>query len=67
MLTGLGCDSFSAVRELFGSPISVKAATASHLGELLMMIVLEYDGFLATYELVNNQEIVQFEAAGEIY
>ena len=66
MLTGLGCHSFSAVRELFGPPISVKTATASHLGELLI-IVLEYDGFLATYELVNNQEIVQFDAAIEIY
>ena len=66
MLTGLGCHSFSAVRELFGSPISVKAAAASHQGELLI-IVLEYDGFLATYELVNNQEIVQFDATIEIY
>ena len=66
MLTGLGCHSLSAVRELFGSPISVKAAAASHQGELLI-IVLEYDGFLATYELVNNQEIVQFDATIEIY
>ena len=66
MLTGLGCHSFSAVRELFGSPISVKSTAASHQGELLI-IVLEYDGFLATYELVNNQEIVQFDAAIEIY
>ena len=66
MLTGLGCHSFSAVRELFGSPIRVKAAAASHQGELLV-IVLEYDGFLATYELVNNQEIVQFDATIEIY
>ena len=66
MLTGLGCHSFSAVRELFGSPTSVKATVASHQGELLI-IVLEYDGFLATYELVNNQEIVQFDATIEIY
>jgi myo-inositol 2-dehydrogenase/D-chiro-inositol 1-dehydrogenase len=66
MLTGLGCHSFSAVRELFGSPIRVKAAAASHQGELLI-IVLEYDGFLANYELVNNQEIVQFDATIEIY
>ena len=66
MLTGLGCHSLSAVRELFGSPIRVKAAASSHQGELLI-IVLEYDGFLATYELVNNQEIVQFDATIEIY
>ncbi|HBM53120.1 MAG TPA: gfo/Idh/MocA family oxidoreductase [Deltaproteobacteria bacterium] len=66
MLTGLGCHSFSAVRELFGSPIRVKAAAASHQG-VLLIIVLEYDGFLATYELVNNQEIVQFDATIEIY
>ena len=65
MLTGLGCHSFSAVRELFGTPM-IRSVTASPGGEHLI-VVMEFDGFLGVYELVNNQEIVQFDAAIEIF
>ncbi len=64
MLTGLGCHSLSAVRELVGKPLSIKsvAADCEHL-----VIVFQFEGFLAVYELVNDQNIVQFDAAIEIY
>lgn len=65
MLTGLGCHSFSAVRELFGKP-RIRSVTASPNGEHLI-IVMEFDGFLGIYELVNNQDIVQFDATIEIF
>ena len=65
MLTGLGCHSFSAVRELFGIP-KIRSVTASPEGEQLV-VVMEFDGFLGVYELVNNQDIVQFDAAIEIF
>ena len=65
MLTGLGCHSFSAVRELFGIP-QILSANASPNGEHLV-IVMEFNGFLGVYELINNQDIVQFDAAIEIF
>lgn len=65
MLTGLGCHSFSAVRELFGTP-KIRSAEASPNGEQLV-IVMEFNGFLGIYELVNNQAIVQFDAAIEVF
>ena len=65
MLTGLGCHSFSAVRELFGIP-KIKSVTVSPNGEHLV-VVMEFDGFLGVYELVNNQDIVQFDASMEIF
>ena len=65
MLTGLGCHSFSAVRELFGTP-EIRSVTASPNGEHLI-VVMEFDGFLGVYELVNNQDIVQFDASIEIF
>ena len=65
MLTGLGCHSFSAVRELFGIP-KILSVTTSPNGEHLI-VVMEFDGFLGVYELVNNQDIVQFDAAVEIF
>ena len=65
MLTGLGCHSFSAVRELFGIP-KIRSVTASPNGEHLV-VVMEFDGFLGVYELVNNQDIVQFDASIEIF
>ncbi len=64
MLTGLGCHSLSAVRELVGKPLSIKSVAAN--GEHLV-IVFQFEGFLAVYELVNDQNIVQFDAAIEIY
>lgn len=66
MMAGLGCHSFSAVRELFGTPKKIHSVTTASGGEQVV-IVMEFDGFLATYELVNNQDIVQFDAAIEIF
>ncbi len=66
MMTGLGCHSFSAIRELFGLPQRILSVATSHQGRHLV-IVMEYDGFLATYELVNDQDIVEFDACIEIY
>lgn len=66
MMTGLGCHSFSAVRELFGTPKKIHSVTTAFGGEQVI-IVMEFEGFLATYELVNNQNIVQFDAAIEIF
>lgn len=67
MLTGLGCHSFAAVRELFGPPVKIHSvATAS--GGQHVVIVMEFEGgFLGIYELVNNQNIVQFDAAIEVF
>lgn len=66
MMTGLGCHSFSAVRELFGLPKKIHSVTTAAGGEQVV-IVMEFDGFLGVYELVNNQDIVQFDAAIEIF
>jgi len=66
MMTGLGCHSFSAVRELFGSPRKIHSVTTAAGGEQVI-VVMEFDGFLATYELVNNQNVVQFDASIEIF
>lgn len=64
VLTGLGCHTLSAARELVGLPVEVKSVAVD--GEHLV-IVFQYPGFLATYEVVNDQKIVQFDAAIEIY
>ena len=66
MMTGLGCHSFAAVRELYGVPRKIHSVTTA-VGGQHVVIVMEFDGFLATYELVNNQNIVQFDAAIEIF
>lgn len=66
MLTGLGCHSFSAVRELIGLPKRVHSVLTNAKGEHLI-ISLEYDGFIGVYELLNDQAVVQFDAAIEIY
>lgn len=67
MMTGLGCHSFAAVRELFGVPKKVLSVATASGGEHVV-IVMEFEGgFLGTYELVNNQDIVQFDAAIEVF
>ncbi|MCP1109513.1 Gfo/Idh/MocA family protein [Ohessyouella blattaphilus] len=66
MMSGLGCHSFSAVRELFGTPKKIHSVTTAVNGQHVV-IVMEFAGFLATYELVNNQEVVQFDAAIEVF
>lgn len=64
MLTGLGCHTLAAVRELVGLPCEIKSVAVD--GEHLI-VVFQFDDFLATYEIVNDQDIVQFDAAIEIY
>ena len=66
MMAGLGCHSFSAVRELFGLPKKIHSVTTSPNGEQVI-VVMEFEDFMAVYELVNNQDIVQFDAAIEIF
>ena len=66
MMTGLGCHSFSAVRELFGSPKKIRSVVTAN-GGTHVVVVMEFDGFLGLYELVNDQDIVQFDAAIEIF
>lgn len=66
MLLGLGCHTFSAVRELVGLPKEVRAVLTSGNGTHFVAL-LQYDGFIATYEMVNDQDVVQFDAAIEIY
>jgi predicted dehydrogenase len=66
MLTGLGCHSFAAVRELVGAPKRILSVSTDRGGSHLI-IVMEFDGFLGLYELINDQDIVQFDAAIEIF
>ncbi|MDY3619354.1 Gfo/Idh/MocA family protein [Agathobaculum sp.] len=67
MMTGLGCHSFAAVRELFGVPKKIHSVTTACGGEQVVVVMEFEDGFLGTYELVNNQNIVQFDAAIEVF
>jgi predicted dehydrogenase len=66
MLLGLGCHTFSAVRELIGPPREVKTVLSSRNGTHFISL-LQYDGFIGTYEMVNDQSVVQFDAAIEIF
>ena len=66
MFTGLGCHTFSAVRELFGLPRKILSVVSAKGGAHLI-VCMEFDGFLGLYELVNDQDIVQFDAAIEIF
>ncbi len=64
MLTGLGCHTLAAVRELVGMPKAIESVTVQ--GEHVI-VVLRYEDFLAVYEILNDQDVVQFDAAIEIY
>ena len=64
MLTGLGCHTLAAVRELVGLPVKIESVSVR--GEHVV-IVFRYNDFLAVYEIVNDQDIVQFDASIEIY
>lgn len=64
MLTGLGCHTLAAVRELVGLPVEVESVSVQ--GEHVI-IVFRYNDFLAVYEILNDQDVVQFDAAIEIY
>ena len=66
MLLGLGCHSFSAVKELVGLPKEIKAVLTSGNGTHVTML-LQYDGFIGVYEMVNDQDIVQFDASIDIF
>lgn len=64
MLTGLGCHTLAAVRELVGLPKKIESVSVD--GEHVVA-VFRYDDFLAIYEIVNDQDVVQFDASIEIY
>lgn len=64
MFTGLGCHTLSAARELFGLPSEIKSVVVK--GEQVVA-VLKYDQFLAIYEIVNDQKVVQFDATIEVF
>ena len=64
MLTGLGCHTLAAVRELVGLPLEIKSVAVE--GEHLI-VIFQYQDFLAVYEILNDQDIVQFDASIEIY
>lgn len=66
MLLGLGCHTLSAVKELVGEPQKVVQVLSSGNGTHFVAL-LQYDGFIATYELINDQTIVDFDAAIEIF
>jgi predicted dehydrogenase len=66
MLTGLGCHSLAAVRELCGLPRRIRSVVTDPQG-LHLAAVFEYDGFIGVYEMVNDQRVVQFDAAIEIF
>ena len=64
MLTGLGSHTLSAVRELVGLPVEIESVSVQ--GEHVI-IVFRYNDFLAVYEILNDQDVVQFDASIEIY
>lgn len=65
LLCGLGSHDLSAMRELLGPPNRVLAARQSRNGGFITAL-LEYDGFIATYETgVDDQ--VRFDAHLEVY
>ena len=66
MLLGLGCHTFSAVRELIGLPKKIQSVLTSRNGTHFVSL-LQYDGFIGTYEMINDQNVVQFDAAIEIF
>ena len=66
MLLGLGCHTLSAVRELVGEPKEVVQVLTSGNGTHFVAL-LQYDGFIATYEMINDQAVVEFDAAIEIF
>lgn len=64
MLTGLGCHTLAAVRELVGLPLQIESVSVQ--GEHVV-VVFRYQDFLAIYEILNDQDVVQFDASIEIY
>lgn len=64
MLTGLGCHTLAAVRELVGLPVEIESVSVQ--GEHVV-IVFRYEDFLAVYEIVNDQDVCSLCQAIEIY
>ena len=65
LLCGLGSHDLSAMRELIGRPNGVSAARQWRDGRLIMA-VLDYDGYLVTYETGVDQQL-RFDAHIEVY
>lgn len=65
MMTGLGVHSFSAMRELFGMPREILSVATAANGQHVVL-VMQFDGFLGIYELVNNLDVVHFDASFEV-
>jgi predicted dehydrogenase len=65
LLCGLGSHDLSAMRELLGKPKSVIAAHRS-AGTGFITALLEYDGFVATYETGVDAQL-RFDAHIEVY
>ncbi len=63
VLTGLSSHSFSAMRELFGSPLGV-AAARQHRGENVL-VMFDYGSFTALYEAVIH-DVARFDAGIEV-
>jgi len=63
VLTGLSSHSFSAMRELFGSPRSV-AAARQHRGDNVL-VMFDYGTFTALYEAVIH-DVARFDAGIEV-
>ena len=63
VLTGLASHSFSAMRELFGSPLGV-AAARQHRGENVLAF-FDYGTFTALYEAVIH-DVARFDAGIEV-
>jgi predicted dehydrogenase len=63
VLTGLSSHSFSAMRELFGSPLKV-AAARQHRGENVL-VMFDYGTFTALYEAVIH-DVARFDAGIEV-
>lgn len=63
VLTGLSSHSFSAMRELFGSPRGV-AAARQHRGENVL-VMFDYGSFTALYEAVIH-DVARFDAGIEV-
>lgn len=63
VLTGLASHSFSAMRELFGSPKGV-AAARQHRGENVI-VLFDYESFTCVYEAVIH-DVAHFDAGIEV-
>ena len=66
LLTASGCHILSAVWELIGLPKAIHAAAVSPSG-MQFTLILEYEGFHMVFEEMNDQQIVEFDEAIEIY